>query len=113
MTDTKVAPQAAQVEPQAAWVALAKNVSDNPSQIEWLRDEHGITSKLKRALTEAAMSVKGNKEKEAVLIGTLMIGLAHIRKRVVKDAEVQARRIEDIRKKAEARKPLERFHTYK
>lgn len=111
MTDTKQ--EAAQVEPQAAWIALAKNVSDNPAQIEWPRDEHGITSKLKKALAEAAMSVKGNKEKEAVLIGTIMVGLAHVRKRVIKDGEVQARRLEDIRRKAEARKPLERFHTYK
>lgn len=101
--------QAAQVQARPEWAGLVENVSDNPAQIEWPRDEHGITVALKRAFCDAASAVKGNKEKEKVLIATIMVGLAHVRKRVVKDAGVQALRIENIKKAAVARKPLERF----
>jgi len=48
------------VEPQPEWMQLAREVAVNPTQIEWPRDEHGITSDLKRAFTQAAMKCKGN-----------------------------------------------------
>lgn len=106
MTENKPADQ---VQTGPWWGPLVTNVDVNPSKIEWPRDEHGTTSKLKKAFTEAAMSIKGNKQKEEVLIATIMVGLAHIRKRVVKDREVQEQRIVNIRKAAAARAPVERF----
>ena len=101
------------VEPQPEWMALARDVAVNPALIEWPRDEHGITSELKRAFVQAAMKCKGNPDKERILIGTIMVGLAHTRKRVVKDAEIQAGRVQHIKKMAEMRKPVERFHAPK
>ena len=101
------------VQPQPEWMKLATNVAVNPAHIEWPRDEHGITSDLKQAIIQAAMKCKGNAAKEQILIGTIMVGLAHVRKRTKKDAEVQAARIAKTKQLAEARKPLERFHTYK
>jgi hypothetical protein len=110
MTEIKESPL---VETAPYWHKLVANVAVNPTQIEWARDEHGITMELRKAFTQAAMKCKGNPDKEEVLIANIMIGLAHVRKRIKKDAEVQAERIADIKKKAEARKPLERFHAYK
>lgn len=91
---------------------LCDNVAVNPAQIKWPTDEHGITGDLKRAITKAAMAAKGNKAKEATIIATLQVGFAHTRKRIIKDAEEQAARIERIRASAEKRKPLERFNKH-
>lgn len=91
---------------------LVDKVAVNPAQIRWPTDEHGITGDLKRAITKAAMAAKGNKDKEATIIATLQVGFAHTRKRIVKDAEEQAARIERIRASAERRKPLERFNKH-
>lgn len=94
------------------WADLVENVAVNPAQIEWPADEHGITSALKKAFASVGTAAKGNKQKEETIIATIMVGLAHVRKRVRKDAEVQERRLADIRRAAEARKPLERFNSH-
>lgn len=88
---------------------LVDNAAVNPADIRWPTDEHGITSDLKKAIIAVAMAAKGNSDKEAVIIATLQVGFAHIKKRVVKDAEEQLKRIERMQAAAEARRPLERF----
>lgn len=95
-----------------AWADLVDNVSANPAHIQWPSDEHGITSALKKAFATVGTAAKGNAQKEETILATIMVGLAHVRKRVKLDAEVQGRRRADIRRAAEARKPLERFNSH-
>lgn len=92
---------------------LMRTVSDNPAAIQWPSDQWGFTSEVRKAISLAAGKLGGSKEKEALLIGTIMVGLAHVKKRSEKDKRNRELRLANTKRAAEARKPLERFHAYK
>ncbi|AGC35622.1 hypothetical protein HOS22_gp56 [Rhizobium phage RHEph08] len=94
------------------WATLVENVPANPANIVWPMDQWGITSDLRKALIQAAGSVKGVPEKHELILATIMVGLAHIKSRRGRDQELLKKRVGEIKAAAVRRQPLERFHTY-
>ncbi len=92
---------------------LMENVSDNPAQIKWPSDQWGFTTEVKKAISSAAGRLGGSQDKHDLLIATLMVALAHVKKRHAKDVRVRAERLGKIKQQQVARQPLERFHAYK
>lgn len=87
---------------------LMDNVSDNSSLIVWPRDEWGFTSELKKAIVKIASRVP-TEEKSDLAIATLMVALAHLKKRRAKDARVAKLMLDETAKAEIAREPMERF----
>lgn len=81
------------VEP--AWMELARNVSCNASQIRWPQNALGVAqvSSLRKAIADAANSMRGNTEKEDLVIATLLVGLAHVKARRDKDKLTKTARL--------------------
>lgn len=72
---------------------LMKDVSDNPVNIKWPRDQWGNTTGIKKELLKAASNIRGNADKHDVLLNTLAVAIAHVQKRRAKDvAYVKASR---------------------
>lgn len=60
----------------------AKNtVSPNPAQIDWPRDVDGVTSELKKAITNAARRMNGRADKRDVILAVLEVGIGHVNAR--------------------------------
>lgn len=108
MTEIKETPLVQKAEPW--WAELVQNVSDNPAQVVWPRDPWGFTSELRKAITKVSGRDNGHTEKEEILIATMMVGLAHFKKRRDKNRRVQEQRLTKIKAAANKRVPLERFH---
>lgn len=72
---------------EPAWMQLARDVSCNASQIRWPQNAMGVAqiSSLRKAIADAANSMRGNAEKEDLVIATLLVGLAHVKARRDKD----------------------------
>ena len=67
-------------------------VSTNPALVEFPRDEWGFTSDLRKAGLQAASSVRGNPEKQALFVATLRVLAQHAAARLKGDAaELKAR----------------------
>lgn len=96
-----------QVEPE--WMQLAREVSDNSAAVKFPTDKWGFTSDLRKALLKAAGGTNGVAAKEELLIGTIMVGLAHIKKRKDKERRLAQQRLEYQAQTAKEREPLERF----
>jgi len=94
---------------EPTWMELVRNVSDNGAAIKWPLDRWGYTSDLRKAVVRAAANTTGNAAKEELLVATLMIALAHVKKRRDKDRRMQAERAENTLAAELAREPMERF----
>lgn len=94
---------------EPAWMQLARDVSDNPGNIKWPVDRWNFTSDLRKAIARAASGMGGHPDKEDLLIGTLMVALAHVKKRRDKDRRIKAQRNAYHAEQAAAREPMERF----
>ncbi len=79
-------------------MAKEKNdaVSANPALVEFPRDVWGMTSELRKAGIRAAQSVRGNPEKQALLVATLRVIAQHSAARVNSDADAVAARVQKI-----------------
>lgn len=64
---------------------LMDEVSANPTEIKWPRDQWGNTTGFKKEFLKAASNVRGNADKHDVLLNTLAVAIAHIQKRRAKD----------------------------
>jgi hypothetical protein len=65
---------------------LTDTISANPALVEFPRDQWGMTSELRKAGIRAASAVRGNPEKQALLIATLRVIAQHAAARVGADA---------------------------
>jgi hypothetical protein len=97
---------------EPGWMQLVREVSDNPAAIRWPADRWGYTAAIRKAVTDAAGRTGGNTDKEDLLIGTLMVALAHVKARREKDAVQRRLRFNRARAGEEARAPMERFGTF-
>ncbi len=88
--------------------SLMANVSNIAANVKFPRDPWGFTSELKQELVKIAHKAN-TPEKSALLVGTLMVALAHVQKRKEKDQKTKADRLTLIQKQEDARKPFERF----
>ena len=88
---------------------LLTNVSANPAKLEFPRDTWGFTSAVKRVVLLAASSIKGNKEKHDLLVGTLAILIQHLVARVGTDREAETQRIAVQMKAADELRPRQSF----
>lgn len=95
-----------------AWIDLVRNVSDNQSQIKWPTDVWGFTSDLRKEFALLVGKLNGHPAKTEILLATLAIMTAHVKKRTAKDDRTREARRAFVQAGAEARKPLERFGTY-
>lgn len=68
---------------------LMREVSDNPTQITWPRDQWGFTSELKKIVIQTAGNVRGHEEKHDLLLNTLAVAIAHVQKRRAKDLRLR------------------------
>ena len=68
-------------------MSTKKEVSDNPVMIDWPRDQHHITQKLKTAGLTACARVNAKKDKLAVLLATLDTLRDHAIARYKKDVK--------------------------
>ena len=72
-------------KPEVLEVAVA--VSANVAGIQWPSDKWGYTSKLRKEFTVAASTVKGQADKQAILLHTLDLMRGHLIARFKADAE--------------------------
>ena len=83
--------------PSAADVkALAASASANPALVEFPADPWGFTRELRKVGLEAASRVKGQEDKQIVLLGTLMVLIAHTKARLEGDKAAHAERIAEV-----------------
>lgn len=71
-------------------------VATNPALVEFPRDQWGMTSELRKAGLRAASSVRGNPEKQALLLQTLRVIAQHSQARLQSDADALIARGEKI-----------------
>lgn len=88
---------------------LIQNVSANPAELEFPTDRWGFTSGIRKEVLKMAATVKGQKDKHDLLVGTLAILVAHIQKRLPIDAETQAKRVAEMQKFEKNRSHLDRI----
>jgi len=97
------------INTEPSWMKLVREVSDNGASIRWPMDTWGYTTDLRKAVVRAAANTTGNLAKEDLLIGTLMVALAHVKKRRDKDRRNQAERMANQAAAELAREPLESY----
>ena len=88
---------------------LIQEVSANPAELKFPTDKWGFTSGVRREVLKMASTVRGQKDKHDLLVGTLAILIAHIQKRLPVDAELQAKVLADRAKFEENRSHLDRI----
>lgn len=88
---------------------LIDEVDINPVKIDFPQDVWGATSEVKKAVLKAASQIKGQDDKHDLLIGTLLILLAHVRKRKAVDSVNEKRRRAGIEKAAADLLPRQTF----
>lgn len=88
---------------------LVQNVSTNPAAIEWPQDQWGFTTGLRKELTSAARRVVGQDDKHDLLIATLSVALAHVRKRKEVDAVAAAEKLVAHEAARQGREAREQF----
>lgn len=88
---------------------LIKEVSVNPAELKFPTDRWGFTSAIRREVLKQAATVRGQKDKHDLLVGTLAILIAHIQKRLPIDAETQAKKVEDMQRFEQHRVHLDRI----
>ena len=104
------ATQIEQIKPGDYDIAeLVKNVAVNRAEVQFPSDPWGFTREVKKALLEAAALVRGNPVKLKLLTDTLVVGLAHAKKRFPEDQEKMQNIQNTQARYAEAREPLERW----
>ena len=111
MTDTTIQPKAANTEVGIIYDQIKELVAaagDNPATLVFPTDRWGFTSGIKREVLKAASTVRGQDDKHALLVGTLAVLIAHIKKRKAKDEQVQADRMAGIQAARTERAPRER-----
>ena len=77
-------------------MAKETKVSANPAMVEFPLDRWGMTSELRKAGIRAAQSVRGDPEKQALLVATLRVLAQHSAARVNSDADAVAARVAKI-----------------
>lgn len=86
------------------------NVSDNVALINFPTDQWGFTSGVRKAVLQAASRVEGQDDKHDLLVGTLSILVAHIRKRKVKDTADRELRFKRMQAAAAELLPRQTFN---
>lgn len=89
--------------------ALIDAVDINPAKVEFPTDTWGYTSELKKVVLKSASQVKGQDDKHDLLVGTLLVLLAHIRKRKAVDVQEAARRQKEREQAAAELLPRQSF----
>lgn len=77
-------------DPMDAVKELVRKAGSNPAELEFPTDPWGFTSGLKQSVLRAAGTVRGQDDKHILLMGTLMVLLAHIRARLPADKEARS-----------------------
>lgn len=80
---------------------LIKAATANAATLQFPTDQWGFTSGLKKEVLKAASAVQGQTDKHDLLVGTILVLLAHIKARKDADAAYRVRRLE-IQAAAEA-----------
>src|SRR5690606_23710307 len=88
---------------------LIATVSANPAELKFPTDKWGFTSGVRREVLKMAATVKGQKDKHDLLVGTLAILIAHIQKRLPVDAATREKALADQAKFAENRQWKDRI----
>lgn len=96
---------------EPAWLDLVRNVSDNPAAIKWPADHWGFTSEIKQDFVALVGKLRGHPAKTEILLATLAVMTAHVRKRGDKDDRIRSQRRAFVQAGQIAREPLERFST--
>lgn len=91
---------------------LVANAGPNAAELKFPTDKWGFTSDVKKAVLRAASSIRGNEQKQMLMIGTLAVLQAHIRARFEPDRELAQKRIEQIEAAAQERNARERVSSY-
>lgn len=86
---------------------LIKAAGPNAAALEFPTDQWGFTSGLKKEVLKAASSVQGQTEKHELLVGTILVLLAHIKARKDADAEYRLQRLAIQERAAIERLPRE------
>lgn len=92
--------------------ALIEAAGPNAAELKFPTDKWGFTSEVKKAVLKAASSVRGNEEKQKLLLGTLAVLQAHIRKRYPRDRDVAKARLTAQEAAHNERLPRERVSSY-
>lgn len=79
------APVPATADPGADMRALAAKAAVNPALVEFPADPWGFTTELRKAGLKAASNVTGQKDKNVILLGTLMVLMGHVKNRYLLD----------------------------
>lgn len=103
MADTEIT-----TDPLEFIKGLIKEAGPNPALLKFPADQWGFTSGIKREVLRAASSVRGNEEKQKLLLGTLAVLQAHIRARYAPDKVEAAKRNASIEAAAQERLMRER-----
>lgn len=74
---------------------LVKNAGANPATLEFPTDRWGFTSAVRKAVLGAASMVRGQDDKHLLLLGTLLVLVAHVKARLPLDKQGQAQRLLD------------------
>lgn len=77
---------------------LIAEVSSNRAEVQFPTDPWGFTRDVRKALLDAAASVRGNDVKMKLLMETLAVGLAHAKKRFPEDKD-KMKRVEETQAK--------------
>lgn len=72
---------------------LIKAAGPNAAKLEFPTDQWGFTSGLKKEVLKAASAVQGQTDKHDLLVGTILVLLAHIKARKDDDAAFRVRRL--------------------
>lgn len=79
-----------------AMKALAAAANPNPALLQFPQDPWGFTTELRKVGARACAGVRGQDDKHVVLMGTLMVLMAHARVRLKGDAAARMQQIADV-----------------
>lgn len=87
---------------------LITAVNTNPAKVQFPKDPWGFTADLRKIGLKVASNVRGQKDKQDVLIATLAILAAHVKGRFDEDAKYETKRRQQMQEAHAERLPRQR-----
>lgn len=81
---------------QADMQRILADVSKNPALIEFPRDQWGMTTAMRRHSLQAAGSIRGDRDKLEVFLGTLQVLAKHVQARLADDMAAREARSREV-----------------